>query len=48
MLDSMSKWVKSHKRMVILKCAIGAGLVVNHYYPSDASIFINLIWLIVF
>lgn len=44
----MKDWMRRNKRILLLKVAIGAALVINHYYPSDASWVVNLIWLFAF
>lgn len=48
MRQAVRAWVHSHRRILVLKGAVGAALTINHYFPSDAGVFINLIWLFVF
>lgn len=48
MRQALRDWVYQRRRILILKGAVGAALTVNHYFPSDASVLINLIWLFVF
>lgn len=42
-------WLQAHRRILMLKVAVGAALVFAHYFPeTQASLYVNLIWLLLF
>lgn len=45
----MRAWIKSHKRLIMLKVGVGAMLVVAHFYPQSVpALLVNLLWLFLF
>lgn len=42
-------WIERNKRLIALKVAVGAALIVTHYFPEHMpSLLVNLIWLFLF
>lgn len=48
-MDAAIEWAKAHRRIIALKCAVAAMLVISHYFPGHpAGVIVNLIWLFLF
>lgn len=45
----MRQWLKEHRRIILLKIAVGCALTVAHYYPEHMpGLLVNLVWLVLF
>ncbi len=45
----MREWLIKHKRIVLLKVAVGGALTATHFYPEHMpSLLVNLLWLLLF
>ena len=45
----MRAWITTHKRILLLKVAVGASLIGAHFYPEHMpSLLVNLVWLLLF
>jgi hypothetical protein len=45
LIDHYQNLPKYKKHLITIKCIIGIGLVVNHFYPSYFGLITNLLWL---
>lgn len=47
--NAVVTWMHAHRRILLLKGAVAAILIIAHYFPdSRAGLIANLIWLVVF
>lgn len=48
-MKALAQFIKTHRRLLMLKLIIAIAMIVNHFWPSnEASVIINLIWLMFF